>query len=181
MQALQQAHKQATLSPCGLYRYHLSREQSMLQLISDGNYGRLVFIMLNPSTADHRIDDRTISKCWGYAMRSGYMGFDVINLYAWRATDPDELKTAADPVGPENNVWIERVVERAMRLDRYAIVCAWGVRGGVRAMRVAKTLTDLGARLHYLRLTKDGHPEHPLYLPNACMPTLWDAAKEYAA
>lgn len=86
----------AGISECGTYRYWLCREWSP-------GLDSLVWLMLNPSTADATQDDPTIRRCMGFARRWGYGGITVVNLYAYRATNPRDLLTAADPVGPEND------------------------------------------------------------------------------
>ena len=60
--------------------------------------------MLNPSTADGETDDATIRVCRGRALRMGYGGIIVVNLFAYRATSPDNMECAADPFGPDNEV-----------------------------------------------------------------------------
>jgi hypothetical protein len=118
--------------------------------------------MLNPSTADHTIDDPTIRRVSRFTARFGGTELVVINVFAWRATNPTELAKADDPVGPWNDhAW-------AMLKDESAlVVAAWGasappaLAGPVRAAHAA--LVERGALC--LGLTQVGHPRHPLYLP----------------
>src|SRR6185437_4527136 len=102
------------LSPCGLYRYTLTRE------VSDGGKGTVNFLMLNPSTADAEEDDPTITRCINYTRDWGYDRLVVTNLFALRSTDPAGLRTAEKPIGPENNRHIR--VEAA---HAQLVVCAW--------------------------------------------------------
>jgi hypothetical protein len=80
--------------------------------------------MLNPSTADGKEDDPTIRRCIGFAKAWEYGSLDVVNLFAFRATDPKELLYVKDPMGPDNNLWLGLSAEAAAR-----IVLAWGVNG----------------------------------------------------
>lgn len=144
----------AAISPCGAYRYRLTR----------GDGRRLAFVMLNPSTANAEIDDPTIRRCKAFALREGYDGIEVVNLYAYRATDPDALLQAADPIGPSNMGEIQRL---AWDYRGGWIVCAWGAlsrRHMPHVARVAELLKLHDAELVCLGKTKDGAPRHPLYV-----------------
>ncbi len=155
----------ATLSPCCRYRYDLWRSFD-----GSGEPTRYVnFVMLNPSTADATENDPTITRCLGFARSWGLDGLVVTNCYAWRSTDPRGLKATADPVGPSNDDWI---VKRAAGAE--IVVCAWGAKAGNRANVVASLIRYSGKIPHCLRLTKDGHPSHPLYLPSSLTPQPWD-------
>ncbi len=114
--------------------------------------------MLNPSTADAETDDPTIRRCIGFARKWGFQELQVGNLFAWRATDPRELKQALDPVGPEND-------RHLMTMSGCAdvVIAAWGARGNYRN-RAAEVLDLLEGTVYHLGLTKQGHPKHPLYL-----------------
>jgi hypothetical protein len=83
--------------------------------------------MLNPSTADASQDDPTIRRCIGFARQWGCGRLVVLNLFAFRATDPADLKRAADPVGPENRAWFDRTL--VDDLVGGPVVCGWGVHG----------------------------------------------------
>lgn len=128
-----------------------------------------VFVMLNPSTADGEADDATIRKCVAYARRWDYERLEVVNLFAYRTTDPRtllKLNRDDDPVGSFNQHYFERVMYRGG-----IIICAWGAHGG----HLGQDETALGwldgERCYALGLTKDGHPKHPLYLPLEVEPT----------
>ena len=147
--------KSAFISDCGLYRYSLSRKW--------GGAPDVCFVMLNPSTADANLDDPTIRRCIGFARSWGRGGIKVINLFAFRATSPKDLKAAVDPVGRLN----EKVVVDTV-LNSIDVVCAWGVHGSFRGQaKIMMGWIDRGTILepYALALTKDGHPRHPLYLP----------------
>jgi hypothetical protein len=149
----------AVFSSCGLYRYQLSRDWA--------NGPRLAFIMLNPSTADSDVDDPTIRRCVGFARDGGYGGILIGNLFAWRATDAIEIKKSSQPIGSANDAALAKIIMNAP-----TIVCAWG-NGGTymdRNDQVLRMIRNLGRRPHCLRMTKQGHPSHPLYLPRGLRP-----------
>jgi hypothetical protein len=141
----------ATISACGRYRYTLERRWE-----PDGD--RVMFLMLNPSTADAHQDDPTIRRCIGYARRWGFSGLCVGNLFAYRATDPRELKRAADPIGPDNDEWLSRLASSSA-----LVVAAWGNGGSLmgRSWDVSRAIKGM----HALRVSRQAEPCHPLYLP----------------
>ncbi|AMS03704.1 hypothetical protein SEA_BETTERKATZ_69 [Gordonia phage BetterKatz] len=148
----------ATISADGVYRYELSRS---LYRLSPTAGGTCLFVMLNPSTADANTDDPTIRRCIGFAAAWDFAQFDVVNLFAYRATDPADLLRARaagdDVVGPDND---EHIVNAHRRADR--TVVAWGAKAP--ADRVADVVDMLGRGLYCLGTTKDGSPRHPLYV-----------------
>jgi len=150
--------RDAVLSDCGRFRYILSRDWN-------GMLPRLCYVMLNPSTADASQDDPTIRKCIGFAERLGFGGFTVVNLYAYRATHPRDLRTAGYPVGPENNDFISIALD-----GTDAVVCAWGAnaRGLARPTEVLSLLRRRLLKPKALSLTAGGIPAHPLMLPYSC-------------
>lgn len=152
----------AVISPCEKYRYLLSRH------LDPAGKGACLFIMLNPSTADATADDPTIRRCIGFARSWGYHRLSVVNLFAWRATDPAAMRAAADPVGPANDAWIRAEADKAD-----VVVCAWG-KHGAHAGRGATVREMLAWRhLHVLAKNKDGSPKHPLYVKSDTRPGLW--------
>lgn len=148
--------KGAHFSECGKFRYRLWRRWSE---------GRaLVFIMLNPSTADGLSDDHTIRKCVWFAKMFGYGAIEVVNLFAYCATKPSALKTAGFPVGPDNDMHLNAVLSGSG-----AVVCAWGVnaKGLPRVAEVMQLVHDHYHDAYALRQS-DGVPHHPLMLPYSC-------------
>jgi hypothetical protein len=117
--------------------------------------------MLNPSTADAERDDPTIRRCVAFSRLWGCGKLQVVNLFAFRATNPRDLRLAEDPVGPENSRYVKEAVEAAG-----PVVCAWGVHGGHldQDLAMLRWLAEVGARPMALAVTKDGHPKHPLYV-----------------
>lgn len=149
----------AELSSDRVYRYRLSR------FWADGP--RVIFVMLNPSTADENVDDPTLRRCLGFAKAWGFSGLDVVNLYALRATDPMKLWKVDDPVGPENDRYL-----REAGASGAPLVAAWGAHA--KDARVQEVLAIPGFdRLTCLRVTKRGYPSHPLYLPRGLEPVAW--------
>ncbi len=148
--------RSAVLSDCGKYRYHLYRR------LGEGRRAA-TFIMLNPSTADHEVDDPTIRKVMGFVRRWGCDELHMVNLFAFRATRPANLRAATDPVGPGNREWLRRAVERACD---GLVVCAWGTHGSYLGQDEA-VLGWIGGLCQpmCLSLTRGGHPRHPLYVP----------------
>jgi hypothetical protein len=88
----------------------------------------------------------------------------MTNLFALRSTDPDDMKAAAKPIGPENDFYLQRLAN-----GTGVVMAAWGVHG-MHLKRDAAVRSMIPA-LHYLRKTADGHPGHPLYLPKILTPT----------
>jgi hypothetical protein len=152
----------AIISECGRYRYSLQREAD-----PDGRES-VLFVMLNPSTADAMQDDPTIRRCVGFARAWGASELLVGNLFAYRATQPDELYSALDPIGPDNDFWLRSLSARSAM-----VVCAWGAHPMAKR-RAIEVRAMLGREIHHLGLTKDGAPKHPLYLPAILRPMLWD-------
>ena len=142
----------ATLSSCDMYRYALRRRWSSGPAI--------LFLMLNPSTADAHQDDPTITRCISFAQRWGYGSLAVGNLFAFRATFPLTLMRCSEPIGPENDHWLTALASEADTL-----VAAWGNHGRLlgRSLEVSAMLPSLMC----LGLTRRGEPRHPLYLPRS--------------
>ena len=140
----------AVFSPDRVYRYELRRTWGPGPVVA--------FIGLNPSTADETVDDPTIRRCIGFAKRWGYGGLVMLNLFAFRATDPRDMRAADDPVGPDNDRHLI-----AATSESGLVVAAWGVHGAYRN-RDREVAGLLAWNLMALGLTRDGHPRHPLYV-----------------
>ena len=158
----------AEFSACNTYRYKLGRVWNPVK-------PPCLFVMLNPSTADHNIDDPTIRLCIGHAMRMGFGSLLVGNIFAMRSTDPKHLWKEDDPIGPLNNRALQDMISEAGR-----VVIAWSADGnhkygsckankrGGRADEVMELIGEENA--YALRLCKNGQPHHPLYLPGGLNP-----------
>ena len=154
----------AEYSPCDRYRYTLTR------VWAPGG-GRVVFVMLNPSTATEVQNDPTVERCERRARALGFGAFRVLNIFAFRATDPREMRRAPDPIGPGNDAAIRAALPW---VDR--VICAWGAHGTHlgRGPTVEAMLRAAGCPLFHLGLSKDGHPRHPLYIGYDVQPQLWE-------
>ena len=148
----------ADISPCGRYRYSL--------WCTWGPGAWVNFCCLNPSKADAKLNDPSFTRMMNFARAWGFDGVIVTNLFAYRATDPRDMKAAVDPVGPDNDEHLKTAYGVAA-----LTVAAWGAHGTHRG-RDAEVRALLPG-LHCLRLTKDGHPGHPLYLPASLRPVEW--------
>lgn len=144
--------RSAIFSLCRTWRYDLTRSW---------NYGDpvLVVIGLNPSTADETKDDPTIRRCVGFAKSWGFNSLFMLNLFALRSTDPNALRGANDPIGPDNDFHLHSICKGRR------VLCAWGTHGEFlgRGEEVREMLHG-HCELGHLGLTKDGLPRHPLYL-----------------
>jgi hypothetical protein len=128
----------------------------------------VMFIGLNPSTANEISDDPTIRRVQKFAYDWGYGGVYMLNLFAWISTDPAALLTCTDPVG-ENDIYLKAIAESASK-----IIFAWGgfkVNG--RDQQVIEMFPDANA----LVINKDGTPGHPLYVPGNVIPCYYNTSK----
>ena len=147
------------------YRYRLSR-------VWDASLPTALFVMMNPSTADPLVDDRTVFRCRRFAVAWGYGRLLVGNTFAYRCTHQKRLLETPDPVGPLNNRHLLAMAEEAS-----LIVFAYGTphaRLRKRGLQVAELFREHGHRLHVLALSQTGVPKHPLYLPGDLEPTPWE-------
>lgn len=152
---------------CDMYRTLLKRTWNPALPI-------LVFCMLNPSTADVDFDDPTVAACQVRARLLGFGAVWIVNLFDFRATDPLAMKCVPNPSSEENNLVIMESLEACSMF-----ICAWGTHGAHRDRGAGVKASLLGGRhaekVHYLRLTKAGHPEHSLYIPMSVKPQRWAA------
>lgn len=144
----------AWISDDGLYRYQLWRTWN-------DACRPMVFVMLNPSTADGALDDPTIRRCVGFAKREGCGGIQVINLYALRATKPLHLLDHPDPEGPENCMaWADVLYGEPVPV----VVAAWGAGSQLDGLPESKALRGASPFWRCLGTTQTGEPRHPLYV-----------------
>ncbi|MCK5296950.1 MAG: DUF1643 domain-containing protein [Alphaproteobacteria bacterium] len=151
--------KNAELSKCREYRYALWRTW-------DERKPYALIVGLNPSKANETEDDPTINRCINYAKEWGYGGLCMANLFAYRATDPKDLKLASNPIGDENDVWLKKLSDGAG-----VVVAAWGNDGSFNGR--SEEIRNMLPNLHYLKLNESGEPAHPLYLSGDLKPVTW--------
>jgi hypothetical protein len=159
---------EATLSDDRLYRFRLVRVW--------GEGRPLVVIGLNPSTADEHTDDPTIRKCVKFARAWGCGSLVMVNLFAWRSTDPKMLKSVSDPIGENNDgVILMATRDRRASVDEPMILCAWGNGGELhgRGAHVAELLRRMGRELLCLKVNENREPAHPLYQQDSATPFLY--------
>lgn len=160
----------AEFSECEKYRYTLGRQWGTGDLLN--------WVMLNPSTADERDNDPTIERCERRAKMWGYGGLIVTNLFALRATKPEDMKAHGEPIGIDND---EAIASTASQCQ--IVICAWGNDGshlGRSREVLAKLRETHKPKLRYLKLSGKGEPYHPLYVPYAVGPQAWVEAREMA-
>jgi hypothetical protein len=153
----------ASFSPCRSYRYDLVRTWTPLIVPLGEPRKQLAVVMLNPSTADESRDDPTIRRVIGFAQAWGCGSLVVLNLFALRATDPDVMLAAVDPVGPQNDEFLRQYLGAFAR-NGLPVLAAWGVHGSHRGRDAAVLRIVPGVDWRCLGTTKDGAPRHPLYV-----------------
>ncbi len=150
------------------YRFTLERRWAKLGVADFSRLG--LFVMLNPSTADALKDDATIRRLTGYCKDWSLSGFDVLNLFALRATNPKKLvdtyvyngftrKTDDQPV---NDRFLKEAASRPYAFRAFA----WGAgmpKGSNRDLAVDEIFRYAGCSA--FGHTKAGFPLHPLRLP----------------
>ncbi len=158
----------AVYSPCERYRYCLTREWDIAGR-------RVLFVMLNPSTATESHNDPTVERCERRARFMGGGAMRVVNIFAWRATDPAAMRAVSDPVGPLNDVTLRESAVDWVRGDGDMIIAAWGNHGTHRDRGgdVAGLLAQSQRRIFTFGLTRTGQPWHPLYVDYATAPEPW--------
>jgi len=153
----------AIYSDCERYRYALTRVWKF-------EASRLVFVMLNPSTATEVQNDPTVERCERRARTLGFGSLQVTNIFAWRDTDPKKMRTAKDPIGPDND---KTIMEACSWGDQ--IIAAWGTHGAHlgRGVQVKQILRSTDKPVFHLGISKGGHPKHPLYIAYSQKPEIW--------
>lgn len=155
-------HSSASISADGHFRYCLRRRWKTLG-------PNLCFLMLNPSKADAHQDDPTVRRCMAIARRMDYAGIVIVNLFAFRSTDPNVLQDNSLYIGQMNMYHIQEAVDY---VDK--VICSWGVHpiANNQARRVGTILDKAGMsdKLYCLRMTSNGYPMHPLFADSSLIP-----------
>lgn len=144
--------RRALFSECMRYRY-------LLDIVWDERLPLMAGIGLNPSTATHEANDQTISKMCGFARREGCGGLRMLNIFAWRSTDPKGMKAASEPVGEDNDL------DELLKGVTGPIVACWGAHGSHRDR--GPWVRNCIPGMVCFGLNIDGSPKHPLYLLSA--------------
>jgi hypothetical protein len=148
----------AVVSPCRRYRFALCRRWDAGP--------RVLFVLLNPSTADESTDDPTVRRCIGFARSWGFGSVAIGNLFAFRSRSPATLASCSDPVGPGNDNWLIR-----LRDESSLTVAAWGNHGRLLGRGAAVRGMFPGSQI--LGLTALDEPRHPLYVRSDVSPRPW--------
>jgi len=150
----------ASFSKCKKYRYALWRvwDKDMFGVMA-------AFIMFNPSVAGEIENDPTVRRCMSFAKRWGYSGIYIVNLFAYVTSDPADLDTVKDPIGPINDATLNELKLKGNNVD---VIFAWGAKP--KYIKRMKEVNRMFPHAKCIRLTKDGYPEHPLFLPGYLSP-----------
>ncbi|MFT3784382.1 MAG: DUF1643 domain-containing protein [Nibricoccus sp.] len=159
-------------SPDRLHRYTLIHRWDEMFNRDHG----IAWICLNPSTADEHQLDPTLRRIRDFSATWGYSYFVMLNLFAWRATQPDEMKAVADPIGPDNDRWI---AHWCSKVDR--VMLGWGEHGAHqnRAQQVLAYLDS--SKTYCLERNASGQPKHPLYVAKRNKPVLFGSGNHTGA
>jgi len=152
-----------TFSDCGIYRYTLYRDSGLL------GTNNVLFVMANPSIADDSHSDPTTKRALSFAHKLDCNKYLAVNCFALIDTNPEALKHDPDPVGPENDLYIQAAAEWADK-----IIIAWGTLGVLngRDQEVLRLLE--GYDLLCLGYTREHHPRFPLYLSARTVPIVYE-------
>ena len=151
--------KGVRLSSCKKHRLQLWREW-------DSNLPKVLFIMLNPSTADHEQDDPTLRRCIDFTKQWGYGGLYIGNLYSLRAADPMTLLKVSKFSHRGNYKHVSTMAQQCQ-----LVVCAWGNYPIIKKLGIPLNIfKQLNQKLHCIALSKTGTPKHPLYLKKSLTP-----------
>ncbi len=173
--------REATLSPCGSYRYDMPRTVEVncscercrsywFEKLCNKKPGFVLWVLCNPSIADADIDDPTERRCWGFASSWGFAKMVMVNTNPQRSTDPKLQRMPGQLTSMHNEGFL-----MANALNASLIICAWGNNADSKlALYAQATLRTCGVELHHLGLTKAGAPKHPLYLAKETKPQLWN-------
>ena len=148
----------ADFSDCRMYRYTLWRTW-------DDSKSKVMFLGLNPSTADEVKNDPTVTRCINYSKSWGYGGMYMMNIFSFRTTYPIELKKAKNPIGKDNDYWIQKIYRRVDKC-----IGAWGNDGDFK--RRSNEIFKIIPKIYCLKLNQSGQPAHPLYLKSNLKPFL---------
>ena len=156
-------YTEVIFSRCLKYRFSFKREW-------DKSKKKILYILLNPSTATELKNDPTITRIERHSKILKMGSFTVCNLFALREKNPKLLKKHKYPLGKENDSFIEKY-----SLEAEIIVCAWGNEGEYmnQSEKIKNLLLTMNHQAYVFGLTKKGNPKHPLYLSYKTSLTRW--------
>lgn len=173
-------NRQAIISNDGRYRVSLARWhdpecKKPCCAFEPKREGFLCFLLNNPSNADHNIDDPTVRRLWDFMRRWGYGAFTVLNTNPYRSSDPDAARAhvPAEEIMQINDSWIDRANRMSAQM-----ICGWGDKAHPDlARRAVGVLKSSAPNLVCFDETKAGNPKHPLYIPAAAIPKLYNPSR----
>jgi len=138
----------------------------------------LICFGVNPSTAKPNDLDPTVASVARFARDHGYDGWLMFNLYPQRATNPNKMHKRFQKEIHQKNVAVIVELTRGLSAD---VWCAWGTLIEKRPY-LSRCLQDIyevlsGNQCTYFkrgRISKAGHPHHPLYLKKTALPEVFD-------
>lgn len=146
--------REARFSDCGKHRIVLSR-------IWDKSKGVVMFIGLNPSTANAKDDDPTIRRVRQMAKSWGYGGVFMMNLFTYISTDPKQLNMEDGNVS-DADWWLRHFGNSSEQ-----VIFAWGNFKVLGRDIEVKSMFENAKALH---INKNGSPKHPLYVKSDVQP-----------
>jgi hypothetical protein len=160
--------RSAVLSECGNFRYQLVRALDRDEFKTSTLPGYIGWVLNNPSTADHEVDDATVRKCWRYTTLWGYGGMMFVNTNPYRSTDPKRAKVPEEQILLANDSWLAYAMGQCPYM-----IAAWGDGANPELARRAVAVMHRLGPLHAMGITQSGNPRHPLYLPGNLQPSIW--------
>lgn len=168
MTSLSNTGKAAVLSTCHQYRYSLQRYVKP----PIASFRWVLWVLNNPSTADHDIDDATVRRTWAFTESWGFNGMLLINTNPYRCTNPRSQRIPPAHILAANDAYL---IDAMSQYD--LTVCGWGDAANPELVKRAALVLHSCGPLHSLRVTKQGNPGHPLYLPGNLQPKPWSPTK----
>lgn len=161
------AIKNAVITDCLCYRTQLYRAEHPESHL----HGVVAWVLNNPSMADHEQDDPTVRRMWAFTLAWGFSAMGVFNINPYRATDPKDAVVPPLHIQEVNDGWLRTAMSCSI------VVCGWGDKGERSLIRRALGVMHPMGPLSSLRVTKQGNPQHPLYLPGDLKPEPWNPGK----
>ena len=168
MISLSDTGKGAVLSDCQTYRYTLQRYVKP----PVASFRWVGWVLNNPSTADHDVDDATVRRAWAFTQSWGYNGMLFVNTNPYRCTNPSAQKMPPAHILAYNDGYIIECMSQCQ-----LVVAAWGGNAMPELVQRAVRVLHACGPLHALTVLSSGNPGHPLYLPSKLQPQPWKPTK----